>query len=123
MFDKNSNIRRRREDPELINPVLSKEAFYDCDDSSPISLFTLDNSILLSRKVILNALSDLVSDPDDNLLKSWLYSPPFEYHCIASLWDSGWVRKIFKQTMELNDSVKYKIVKEIIYKLNKMPYD
>jgi hypothetical protein len=123
MFDKNSEVQERREYPELIESILSEEAFDGCNVSIPSSLFTLDNSILISRKVIMNALYDLVYSPDDTLIESWLRSPPFEYHCIASLWDADWVRKIFNQTVNLSDSVKYKIVKELLSKMNKMPYD
>ena len=123
MFDTNSKVRRRREDPELVESVISNEAFYDCIDSSTFDLFTLDNSILISRKVILNALNDLVVDQEDNLLESWIYSYPFEYHCIAALWDSGWVRKIFNKIIELEAPQKSRAVKDIIYRLNRMDYD
>tara|TARA_R110000851_G_scaffold309622_1_gene469140 strand:+ start:759 stop:1163 length:405 start_codon:yes stop_codon:yes gene_type:complete len=123
MFDKSANVRRRRDDPEVIESILSKEAFDDCDLNNICDLFTVDDSIRISRLVICNAINDLAVDPHDNLLKTWTSSPPFEYHCIAALWDSGWVKRIFNSLILIPEEDLYKACQYTVNRLMKSSYD
>jgi hypothetical protein len=123
MFDKSANVRRRRTDPEVVESILSKEAFNDCPTDNFRYLFTLDDSIRLSRIVICNFLNDIAVDPNDNLIKSWTSSPPFQYHCIAALWDSGWIKRIIDCLIDMPDEDKYKACQWCINRLMKTEYE